>query len=101
MKEREIGEIYREKFANYQQTPPAHLWESIQKDSSLLKFNRKHQIRRFSIYAGITLSVLTVVILTAIHFFAPSNADNKSEQSDIQQVITKTTPSQPTAAPAS
>lgn len=98
MKEREIGEIYREKFANYQQTPPAHLWESIQKDSSLLKFNRKHQIRQFSIYAGITLSVLTVVILTAIHFFAPSNADNKS---DIQQVITKTTPSQPTAAPAS
>jgi len=101
MKEREIGDIYKEKFANYQQTPPTHLWESIQKDSSLQKFNHKHQIRRFSIYAGITLSVLTVVILTAIHFFAPSNADNKSEQSDIQQVITKTTPSQPTAAPAS
>lgn len=76
MKEKEIGELYREKLTDYQSTPPENLWDQIQKDPTLQKYNKKQQLRKISTYAGISVAIVAVVVIAAIQIFTSDNTEN-------------------------
>lgn len=63
MKEKEIGEFFRENFAGYEPVPSDNMWENIQKATKIKRYNRTASLKRILGYSAITLAVATVVVV--------------------------------------
>lgn len=85
MKEKEIGDLFREKLANSRQNVPDHLWESIQNDPSLQHFNRKQHRLKMAKYAGITAAAVAIITV-AILAFLPQSKNIQTKSIDNQQI---------------
>lgn len=70
MKETEIGEFFKEKLSNSQQTPPADAWNGILQDPTLKRFNRARRVRRISL--GVGIPTLVVAVSLAAFLLVPS-----------------------------
>ena len=87
MNEQEIGKLFKEKLAGYQSTPPEGVWNGIQHDAALKKFNRGRAFHRVAtrIILPIIGAVAVVSTILVIAFNYNNNTDN--------QPIVKETPS--------
>ena len=79
MKEQEIGKLFKEKLAGYQTPPPEGVWNGIQHDAALKKFNRSRTFHRVA--TRIILPIIGVVaVVSAILIIAFNNKDNIDSQ---------------------
>ena len=78
MKEQEIGKLFKEKLAGYQTPPPEGVWNGIQHDAALKKFNRSRAFHRVA--TRIILPIIGVVaVVSTILIIAFNNKDNIDE----------------------
>lgn len=79
MKEQEIGKLFKEKLAGYQTPPPEGVWNGIQHDAALKKFNRSRAFHRVA--TRIILPIIGVVaVVSTILIIAFNNKDNIDSQ---------------------
>lgn len=79
MKEQEIGKLFKEKLAGYQTPPPEGVWNGIQHDAALKKFNRSRTFHRVA--TRIILPIIGVVaVVSTILIIAFNNKDNIDSQ---------------------
>lgn len=79
MKEQEIGKLFKEKLAGYQTPPPEGVWNGIQHDAALKKFNRSRTFHR--VVTRIILPIIGVVaVVSTILIIAFNNKDNIDSQ---------------------
>lgn len=79
MKEQEIGKLFKEKLAGYQTPPPEGVWNGIQHDAALKKFNRSRTFHRVA--TRIILPIIGVVaVVSAILIIAFNNKENIDSQ---------------------
>ncbi|MDD6582784.1 MAG: gliding motility-associated C-terminal domain-containing protein [Bacteroidales bacterium] len=79
MKEQEIGKLFKEKLAGYQTPPPEGVWNGIQHDAALKKFNRSRAFHR--VVTRIILPIIGVVaVVSTILIIAFNNKDNIDSQ---------------------
>lgn len=79
MKEQEIGKLFKEKLAGYQTPPPEGVWNGIQHDTALKKFNRSRAFHR--VVTRIILPIIGVVaVVSTILIIAFNNKDNIDSQ---------------------
>lgn len=79
MKEQEIGKLFKEKLAGYQTPPPEGVWNGIQHDAALKKFNRSRTFHRVA--TRIILPIIGVVaMVSTILIIAFNNKDNIDSQ---------------------
>ena len=96
MKEQEIGKLFKEKLAGYQTPPPEGVWNGIQHDAALKKFNRSRAFHRVAtrIILPIIGAVAVVSTILVIAFNNNNNLDNQpvvKETPAIAQTV-ETTP---------
>lgn len=79
MKEQEIGKLFKEKLAGYQTPPPEGVWNGIQHDAALKKFNRSRTFHRVAtrIILPIIGAVAVVSTILVIAFNNNNNLDNQ------------------------
>ena len=75
MKEKDIGELFKDKFADFQQTPPDNVWKNIMQHDAVKKYNKAHLKKRVILYST-TVAVIFAVI-TGV-FYLMLGIDNKS-----------------------
>ena len=76
---KEIGKLFKEKLAGYQTPPPEGVWNGIQHDAALKKFNRSRTFHRVA--TRIILPIIGVVaVVSAILIIAFNNKDNIDSQ---------------------
>ncbi len=63
MKEIDIGELLKNKFADFEQTPPDDMWEKIIQNEKVLKYNKAHFVKRAILYSATAVVVVAVVSL--------------------------------------
>ncbi len=63
MKEKEIGEFFRENFAGYEPVPSDNMWENIQHAPEIKRYNKTASLKRILGYSAITLAVATAVVV--------------------------------------
>lgn len=79
MKEQEIGKLFKEKLAGYQTPPPEGVWNGIQHDAALKKFNRSRAFHRVA--TRIILPIIGVVaVVSTILIIAFNNKGNIDSQ---------------------
>lgn len=79
MKEQEIGKLFKEKLAGYQTPPPEGVWNGIQHDAALKKFNRSRAFHRVA--TRIILPIIgAVAVVSTILIIAFNNKDNIDSQ---------------------
>lgn len=79
MKEQEIGKLFKEKLAGYQNPPPEGVWNGIQHDAALKKFNCSRTFHRVA--TRIILPIIGVVaVVSTILIIAFNNKDNIDSQ---------------------
>ena len=96
MKEQEIGKLFKEKLAGYQTPPPEGVWNGIQQDAALKKFNRSRAFHRVAtrIILPIIGAIAVVSTILVIAFNNNNNLDNQpviKETPTIAQTV-ETTP---------
>jgi len=75
MKEIDIGELLKNKFADFEQTPPDDMWEKIIQNEKVLKYNKAHFVKRLILYSATAVVVVAVVSLL---LFLTIGIDDKS-----------------------
>lgn len=63
MKEIDIGELLKNKFADFEQTPPDDMWEKIIQNEKVLKYNKAYFVKRAILYSATAVFVVAVVSL--------------------------------------
>lgn len=75
MKEKDIGEFFKEKLVDIRQEPSGNVWEKIQHDEAIRHFNKTALIKRYVIYSASFLTV--AVAITGLIFLLFDFPDNK------------------------
>ncbi len=65
-KEKEIGEIFKEGLDGYRKEPPANLWNDIQNDPTLLKYNRRRKMARTAKWAVVATVAAVAIAVVAL-----------------------------------
>ena len=81
MSQKNIGNLYKEKLQNWQTPPPDGVWQSIQQDTTLQKFNRRAQQRHFFHHIAIPTAIILVGTIFLVAFlynhFSPIESQEK------------------------
>lgn len=85
MKEQEIGKLFKEKLASYQSSPPEGVWDGIQHDAALKKFNRSRAFHRVA--TRIILPIIGVVAVVSTVLVIAFNNNNKIDNQPVVKEI--------------
>lgn len=75
MKEIDIGELLKDKFADFEQTPPDDMWKKIMQNEKVLRYNKAHFVKRAILYST---TVLVIVAVVSLLLFITIGNDNNS-----------------------
>ncbi len=73
MKEQEIGEIFKEGLAGFEQQPPAGAWEGIRNAAAVKRFNRGRILRRWGMWVGVPVAAVTAVVVAVVLLTRPAD----------------------------
>lgn len=89
MKEKEIGEFFKDQFEHYDPTPPEGTWENIAQNNDLKQYNKKQSLKR---RGNITIvsSVVIAVALVAAYFIFSSPEETYHEENIVEIQVPET-----------
>jgi gliding motility-associated-like protein len=76
MKEKDIGEYFKDKFAGFEQIPSDNVWKNIMQHDAVKKYNKAHFVKRAILYG--TSAVVIVAVVTVLLYLTLGIDDNLS-----------------------
>ena len=76
MKEKDIGELFKDKFADFQQIPPDNVWKKIMQHDAVKKYNKAHFVKRAILYS--TGAVVIVAVVAGLLYLTLGIDNNSS-----------------------
>ncbi|MBO4645466.1 MAG: gliding motility-associated C-terminal domain-containing protein [Bacteroidales bacterium] len=93
--EEEIGKLFHDKLAGFEQAPPEGMWNSIQNNPDLKKFNRSRRFRKTALRMALPAVVILITAITLFFTLSPESPQKPGIQTKPATTVQNTLPVQP------